>query len=179
MADDFEVRLGTASDARALSVLAVETFRDAFAHLYSPNDLKLFLESNYTESMQLSELERPDYKTLLLVCKETIIGFCTIRFGSREEQINGPDPVAEIWRFYISKAYIGMGVAKIIMDRVLQVLQENRISVVWLGVWENNIRAQKFYKKFGFEEVGYHDFIVGTTADRDLLFQLNLYKKPQ
>lgn len=176
MADEFEIRVGTASDALALSLLAAETFRDTFAHLYTPNDLTEFLERNYTEQIQLRELERSDYKTLLLVRKESLLGFCTIRFGSREAHIIGPDPVAEIWRFYISKAYIGKGVAKIIMDRAMEVLLENKISVAWLGVWENNPRAQKFYKKYGFEEVGYHDFVVGTTVDRDLLFQLNLNK---
>lgn len=176
MADDLNVRVGTASDARALSLLAAETFSDTFAHLYTPNDLKVFLESNYTEQIQLSELERPDYKTFLLVCNENIVGYCMIRFGSREEQIKGPDSVTEIWRFYISKSYIGRGVAKILMDQVMEDLQERQTSVIWLGVWENNLRAQKFYKKYGFQEVGYHDFVIGTAVDRDLLFQLNLYK---
>lgn len=175
MADDFKIRLGIASDAKALCLLATETFCDTFAHLYRPDDLKAFIESNYTEQIQMNELERTDYKTLLLVHKENVVGFCMIRFGSREEQIEGPDPVAEVWRFYISQSYIGKGVAKILMDQVMEVLRECRTSVVWLGVWENNVRAQKFYKKYGFQEVGYHDFVIGTNVDRDLLFQLNLY----
>lgn len=173
MADDLEIRLGTASDAKALSLLAAETFCDTFAHLYTPNDLKVFLDSNYTEQIQLSELNRSDYKTFLLVCNRTIVGYCMIRFGSREKQIKGPDPVAEIWRFYVRKSYIGRGPAKVLMDRVMEDLHECKIRVVWLGVWENNHRAQKFYKKYGFEEVGYHDFVIGATIDRDLLFQLN------
>lgn len=176
MTDEFKIRVGTASDARALSLLAAETFCDSFAHLYRPTDLKVFLESNYSEQIQLNELERPDYKTLLLVHNENFMGFCMIRFGSREEHIKGPDPVAEILRFYISKSYIGRGVAKILMDRAMEILQEYKTSVVWLGVWENNQRAQKFYKKYGFQDVGYHDFVIGTTVDRDLLFQLNLYE---
>lgn len=175
MPEDFEIRLGIASDAKALSLLAIETFCDTFAHLYTPDDLKSFLESNYTEQLQLTELERTDYKTLLLVHKENFVGFCTIRFGNREEQITGPDPVAEIWRFYMSQSYIGKGAAQLLMDQVMEVLQECKTSVVWLGVWENNPRAQKFYKKYGFQEVGYHDFVIGTNIDRDLLFQLNLY----
>ncbi len=174
MEHHFEIRVGTSADAKDLSLLGVETFCDTFAHLYRPNDLKVFLESNYSELIQLSELERSDYKTFLMVCNETIVGFCTIRFGSREKQILGPDPVAEIWRFYIRKCYIGRGVAKVLMDHVIKDLEESKTSVVWLGVWENNPRAQKFYKKYGFEEVGFHDFVIGTTVDRDVLLQLNL-----
>lgn len=176
MAEEFQIRLGIASDAKALSRFATETFCDTFAHLYTPNDLKAYLESNYTEQVQFTELERPDYLTHLVVQNENIVGYSTIRFGSREEQIKGPDPVAEIWRFYVSKAYIGKGVAKTLMNRIMEVLKELQTSIVWLGVWENNQRAQKFYLKYGFQEVGYHDFIIGTAVDRDFLFQLDLYK---
>lgn len=176
MAEEFEIRLAVATDAKALTIFATETFCDTFSNLYTPNDLKVYLESNYTEQIQLSELIRPDYKTLLVVRNENIVGYSTIRFGSREEQIEGPDPVVEIWRFYISKVYIGKGVAKILMNRMMEVFKEYNTSIVWLGVWENNQRAQKFYQKYGFQEVGYHDFVIGSAVDRDLLFQLNLHQ---
>ncbi|KAG4075256.1 hypothetical protein HA402_003047 [Bradysia odoriphaga] len=174
MSDNFQVREGLKSDAKALSVLAEETFRDTFAHQYSPNDMKEFIERNYSEQLQLSELENPDYKTLIVVNDERIIAYCMIRFGSREEQIVAADPVAEIWRFYVSKSFIGRGIAQLLMDRVMEILKESKANVAWLGVWENNPRAQKFYRKYGFQEVGYHDFAVGSTIDRDLLFQLKL-----
>lgn len=104
MEEGFEIQKGIASDAKALSVLSAETFCENFAHFYTPIDLKTYLESNHTEQLQLAELEKPDCETLLILHKENIVGYCMIRFGSREEQIKGPDPVAEIWRFYISKA---------------------------------------------------------------------------
>lgn len=175
MSENFQVREAIESDARELSVLAGETFYDTFAHLYSPNDVKEFLANNHTEQLQLDELKRPDYKTLLVVHNDgSIIAYCMIRFGSREKQIEGPDPVAEIWRFYVNKLFIGKGVAKLLMDQVMVILKESKTSVAWLGVWENNHRAQKFYQKYGFQEVGHHEFVVGSTVDRDLLFQLNL-----
>jgi len=176
MAEDLEIRFATTSDAKALSLLAAETFSDTFAHFYTPTDLRTFLESTHTEQLQLTELQNPDYLTLLVVQKDKFVGYSTIRIGSREEQIKGPDPVAEIWRFYISKEFIGKGAAKMLMDRTMEVVKESKASIVWLGVWENNHRAQNFYKKYGFQEVGYHDFVIGTAVDRDLLFQINLYK---
>ena len=29
---------------------------------------------------------------------------------------------------------------------------------VWLGVWENNFKAIRFYKKYGFKKFGQHSF---------------------
>jgi len=40
---------------------------------------------------------------------------------------------------------------------------------VWLGVWEHNPRAIAFYRKWGFEAVGEHVFVVGTDPQRDLV----------
>jgi diamine N-acetyltransferase len=40
---------------------------------------------------------------------------------------------------------------------------------VWLGVWEHNPRAIRFYQRLGFAEVGDHVFVVGTDPQRDLV----------
>ena len=48
---------------------------------------------------------------------------------------------------------------------------EKKYEAVWLGVWEHNIRAQKFYGKYGFEDSGYtHDFPIGSTPQTDKWF---------
>ena len=38
---------------------------------------------------------------------------------------------------------------------------------LWLGVWERNARAIRFYAKAGFVDVGSHDFVLGTDRQTD------------
>jgi ribosomal protein S18 acetylase RimI-like enzyme len=38
---------------------------------------------------------------------------------------------------------------------------------LWIGVWENNLGAQRFYARHGFEKVGEHTFPVGRVVDRE------------
>ena len=45
---------------------------------------------------------------------------------------------------------------------------------MYLSVWENNARAQAFYRRYGFEHVGEHKFMVGNTADRDFIWRFDL-----
>ena len=40
-------------------------------------------------------------------------------------------------------------------------------TALWLGVWEHNPRAQAFYRKAGFADVGSKVFVVGTDAQAD------------
>ena len=46
--------------------------------------------------------------------------------------------------------------------------------MLWLGVWERNPRAQAFYRKSGFADVGSQVFLVGTDAQTDRVMELIL-----
>jgi RimJ/RimL family protein N-acetyltransferase len=45
---------------------------------------------------------------------------------------------------------------------------------MFLSVFIDNHRARRFYARYGFEEVGRYDFMVGTHADHDLILRLKL-----
>ena len=47
-------------------------------------------------------------------------------------------------------------------------------QTMWLGVWERNFRAQKFYRKFSFADIGTHTFVLGHDRQTDLLMALDL-----
>jgi ribosomal protein S18 acetylase RimI-like enzyme len=42
---------------------------------------------------------------------------------------------------------------------------------MWLGVWEKNFRAQKFYEKWGFEKFSEHVFLMGDDPQIDWLLK--------
>jgi ribosomal protein S18 acetylase RimI-like enzyme len=42
-------------------------------------------------------------------------------------------------------------------------------AAVWLGVWERNPRAIRFYERNGFAAVGDHIFQLGSDPQRDLI----------
>ena len=57
------------------------------------------------------------------------------------------------------------------MDAALSHPLMNCAENIYLGVWEHNLGAQRFYKSYGFNEVGEYLFEVesGTPADRELI----------
>ena len=42
-----------------------------------------------------------------------------------------------------------------------------RCDRMWLGVWEHNTRAQRFYRRRGFRRVGDQSFVLGSDAQTD------------
>lgn len=170
------LREAVAADAQTLSAIATRTFVDTFGHLYAPEDLRTFLETAYEVETMRKEIEDPDKYTVFLFHEsrpQKPCGYAMLHVGSVRTGDDGPrDAYLELKRFYIDKEFHGQGCAYTMMDHLMGVIKSKQRKIVWLGVWENNPRAQKFYNKYGFVETGEHIFYVGTAKDRDLLFTL-------
>jgi ribosomal protein S18 acetylase RimI-like enzyme len=60
-------------------------------------------------------------------------------------------------------------VAAALMQACLDQARKAEHDVVYLGVWEHNPRAIAFYRKWGFEKVGEHVFLLGDDEQTDWL----------
>ena len=64
------------------------------------------------------------------------------------------------------------------MDACFARARNGQHDVMWLGVWEHNPRAQRFYEKNGFRIVGRHTFQLGYDPQTDLLMQKEIAYLP-
>jgi ribosomal protein S18 acetylase RimI-like enzyme len=161
-----EVRKGVAADAAGLAELAAATFRDTFAAANTPEDMALHLAQSYGAARQGAELADPGILTLIAFDGGQMAGYAQLCRSEPPPCV----PVAgatELWRFYVSRAWHGRGVAQALMQAVVEAAQDQGATALWLGVWEHNPRAQAFYRKAGFADVGSKVFVVGTDAQTD------------
>jgi ribosomal protein S18 acetylase RimI-like enzyme len=163
-------------DVPSLSVFMEKAFCDTFPNLYSPEDLDEFLTKTYNPSIQAMEIQENDRITLLIKRDSVLAGYAMLLLDSTEPGISGPERKAQIQRFYIDKPFHGCGAAHNLMREIFSRGVDLGVKTFWLGVWENNHRAQRFYQKYGFEHVGEHVFAVGKNLDRDLLYQTIIKK---
>jgi ribosomal protein S18 acetylase RimI-like enzyme len=168
-----EVRLPTIRrahrlDAKQLSALAEQTFRDSFAAMNTPEDMALHCRTSYSELIQAEEISNPNMVTLLCEQGQTLIGFAQLRWGEAPSCVVADAP-GEIQRLYVVNDWHGKGVARDLMNACIDEISSHRSDVVWLGVWERNPRAIAFYRKLGFLEVGERVFPLGSDPQRDLV----------
>ena len=72
------------------------------------------------------------------------------------------------------KKFHGENVGKSLYNKAIQIAKNKKAKYVWLGVWEHNPRAIRFYQKNGFVIFDKHVFIVGEDEQTDLLMKLML-----
>jgi ribosomal protein S18 acetylase RimI-like enzyme len=167
------IRRATPADAAALASLAERVFRDTFASVNDPGDVELYAATNFGLAVQSREISDPSLVTIVSEHDGELNGFAQVRVASRIECILAKRPM-ELCRFYVSHRWHGLGVAHKLMNEVLSTVSGLASDRLWLGVWERNDRAVRFYRKFGFVVVGDHAFVLGHDTQRDLVMALEL-----
>jgi diamine N-acetyltransferase len=174
--DQIQIREATAADAKLLTDLSYTTFWDAFAHhpKNAPDDLAHYMRQAFNVDQIAVELADPISIFLIAEVGGRPAGYAKLIVGSLEDGIIADRPI-ELSRLYSHQEYIGKGVGQNLMDACLELAATRGHDVMWLGVWEHNPRAQRFYEKNGFREVGRHVFQLGSDPQTDLLMQRSIY----
>jgi diamine N-acetyltransferase len=169
------VRQATLDDAKLLTDLSFTTFWDAFAHhpKNAPDDLAHYMRQAF--SLEQIEAELVDEKNVFLIAEidNKAAGYAKLVIDNIEPGITAELPI-ELARLYSHQEYIGKGVGQDLMNACFERAKNHDHDVMWLGVWEYNPRAQRFYEKNGFRVVGKHVFQLGADPQTDLLMQKEL-----
>lgn len=164
------IRRATPADANLLAEFGARTFSDTFAADNTPEDMAAYLAAAFSPSMQAAELADPRATLLVAEAEGEVAGYAHLRAGEAPGCVSGDKPV-EIVRLYAGRAYHGRGVGAALMRACLEAAQEAGGATLWLGVWERNARARAFYGRWGFREVGAHEFRLGTDMQTDILME--------
>lgn len=82
------------------------------------------------------------------------------------------EPAAgEIRQLYLLATYQGQRLGAKLMDVALAWLAEQRRTPLYIGVWSENLGAQRFYERYGFRKVGEYGFPVGATVDHEFILK--------
>jgi diamine N-acetyltransferase len=166
------LQIGRASrdDAALLAELGARTFRDAFGPDNDPDDMEEYIASTFTPARTAAELADPAATLLVAWAGAQAVGYAHLRIGQAPAEVRGAHPV-ELVRIYVDQRVIGSGYGSALMAACFAEARDRGCETVWLGVWEHNERAQAFYRRWGFVEVGSQEFVLGRDVQTDLIMQ--------
>ena len=170
---NFKIRRGNADDAKLLAELGARTFSEAFAAENTRENMTAYLASSFSLEKQTEELADPHSVFLIAETDKVAVGYAMLRWGEVEDGITGDKPV-ELVRLYVSRESLGRGVGAALMQAGIGEAKRQGYETLWLGVWEHNSRAQAFYRKWNFHEVGTHVFQLGEDPQTDILMQRSI-----
>lgn len=150
-----------------------QTFFETFSEQNSEENMRIFLDKAYSEEKLKSEIEDKESETFLAVENQKILGVLKINTGNAETE-SGLENSLEIQRIYILKESKGLGIGTVFMNLAEKKARELGVSFIWLGVWEKNFPAQKFFTDKGFRRFSEHAFVLGDDIQTDFLMKKEL-----
>jgi ribosomal protein S18 acetylase RimI-like enzyme len=153
--------------------VGLETFSAAFEADNDPNDYQAYVSKAFDVEVLKAELGNEASEFYFAKQNGEIAGYLKLNHPPAQGEDLGKYCL-EIQRIYSLPAFYGKGVGEAMMEKSIAVAKENNYEFIWLGVWELNPRAIRFYEKKGFEVFGSHPFLFGSDLQTDLLMRLFL-----
>ena len=164
------IRRATPADAELIATLGAETFVASFGAQNTPENLAKHIAKAYGEEIQRREIADPGITYLIAEVHGgtagRTAGYACVRESSPPSCVAGEAPI-EVLRFYVVQDFHGTGIAQALMDACADDARTRGGRTLWLGVWDQNPRAIRFYTKWGFEDVGGQTFMLGDDPQQD------------
>jgi len=158
------------SEVDTLLALARKTFYDAFEHLNNPADFEAYTSKAFTRAQLLSEIENPDSEFYFALLEDEPVGYIKLNYRDAQAEFKEVDGV-EVSRVYVLADQQGKKIGNQLLDFAIDKATNEGMKYIWLGVWEHNHAAQRFYARNGFVPCGNHEFVVGTDVQTDILMK--------
>ena len=169
----FDVQLVQKADLLSLQEISRQTFFDTFAEVNTKEDMNQYLEVNLSLNQLTEELNNPSTSFFFAKSNNEILAY--LKLNEAEAQTEKREvPSIEIERIYVRKEYQNRGVGQFLLDFSFQLTKDKKMKLIWLGVWEHNVSAIRFYERNQFQLFGKHSFILGSDEQTDLLMELHL-----
>ena len=154
------LRYASIDDAPTLAAFAAEAFRETYRDLDDANDIADYVGEHFSEPAVLTVLRDPACFTLLGEVGSRLAGYAVLRSARPPPCVVGPSPI-ELARFYLGREFTGKGYGAQLMLAVHEEASRMAAKTLWLGVYDRNVRAVRFYERFGFRKTGGQAFPFG------------------
>lgn len=167
------IRKATIFDVEVLQAIGKQTFIETFAADNTKENIKKYLDTAYSSEKLMAELNNKNSEFYFAELEGNIVGYLKINLeDSQTEMIL--NNALEIERIYVLKEFQGKKVGQILFNKAIEIANQNLLKYVWLGVWERNPRAIRFYEKNGFKIFDKHIFKLGDDEQTDYMMKLEL-----
>jgi len=170
---DIDIQKVTFDDIDQLQKLSLQTFFESFSSGNTEENIQKYLDEAFSINRLTDELNDNNAAFYFAILEDQVIGYLKLNFGPSQTELQN-DKAVEIERIYVLRAFQGKSVGQALFGKAIEITREKGADYVWLGVWEENLKAINFYKKNGFVVFDKHLFKLGADEQTDLMMKLEL-----
>jgi ribosomal protein S18 acetylase RimI-like enzyme len=168
---EIDVAAAVVADLPELADVAARTFPLACPPSVTAENIAAFIDENLSEPRFRDYVADPDRVVLAARMAGRMVGYVMLIRGVPDDddvqRAVTLRPALELSKMYVLPDSHGAGVSAALMTAALNSATELNAAAVWLGVNQQNGRAQRFYAKHGFVISGTKTFRLGAGVEND------------
>ena len=168
-----ELRKADLSDLPELLALARTSFVQAFTAGNKPENVQAYLAEAFTEDKLTKEIQETASTFIVASLAGKLVGYTKLNLSAAQADVQDTASV-EVARLYTLEEVWGTGLGQLLLDAAIAFGRQEGKTWLWLGVWEHNARAIRFYEKNGLCIFGSHPFPFGDEIQTDWLMRVDL-----
>jgi ribosomal protein S18 acetylase RimI-like enzyme len=153
--------------------LAISTFTESYEKMNTPENFRKYISESFNHKKFLSELQEKNSFIFLMKREGHAVGYLKLNIDTAQSE-KMDNEAMEIERIYVRKEIQGSGLGKRLLEKSRDVAREKNKKYLWLGVWERNNSAIRFYESQGFKKFGEHPFMLGWDKQTDILYRISV-----
>lgn len=163
----------TIDDLNILQPFSRQRYFETFADRNTPENMTAYLDEAFAPEKIRAELSDTNAAFYFLDWDGKLAGYLKLNEAPAQTDLHDEQSL-EIERIYVSKEFQGEGLGCYLMDQTISIAIQRKKKYVWLGVWEKNERALRFYRRNGFYQIGTHSFVMGDDEQTDYIMRKDL-----
>lgn len=171
--ESINIKKAILNDIDQLQYIGRETFSETFSSSNTEENMSKYLDEGFSHEKLMDELSNVGSEFYFALFKNKVIDYLKINFGASQTELKDEEAL-EIERIYVLRAFHGKKVGQMLYEKALEIAKQKKTPYVWLGVWEENHRAIRFYQKNGFVAFDKHIFKLGDDEQIDVMMKLEL-----
>lgn len=170
-----EIKKASVSDLDTIQKISIQTFIETFAAVNTSENIANYIKDSLNTAQLTTEFNNANSLFYIAYLDKEVVGYLKINFGDAQtETISGN--TLEVQRIYVLQSFQGKNIGQFLLDEVKKIAKNSAVDFIWLGVWEENHKALRFYTKNEFVVFDKHVFTMGNDEQTDLLMQLRIPK---
>lgn len=170
---NLSIRQANTSDVKIICALGITTFYEAYFEQDNSGDLADYVLESFDQVQIEAEINNADSTFFIAELNGKAVGYAKLRENSKVDCLKNEIAI-ELHRIYILERAKGKGVGRELMNRCFETARAKGYKMLWLGVWEQNSSALKFYEKIGFVKVGELQFPYGNAVGTNFVMKIGL-----
>jgi len=152
-----------------------KTFVDSFEKDNDPEDFKIYIDSAFEKSNMKRQLQNKHSAFYFVFRAEQLVGYFKLNVSDAQTEIKS-EVAIELERIYLLQNFQSQQIGKHMLREAIAIAIKFKKEYMWLGVWEKNIDAIRFYQNHGFVKFDTHPYYIGKDKQTDWLMRVELKK---